>query len=82
MPEGVYVSEAIKGYGAADAGITKGNVITAVNGTTVNGMEALQKQLQYYKAGEKVELTVQSPSSDGTYKESKVEVTLSKKPSE
>lgn len=36
--------------------ITKGAVITGIEGTTVDGMDALQEQLQYYKAGEKVKL--------------------------
>ena len=54
MPTGVYVSEVISGGGAEKAGITKGAVITGIEGTTVDGMDALQEQLQYYKAGEKV----------------------------
>ena len=52
MPTGVYVSEVISGGGAEKAGITKGAVITGIEGTTVDGMDALQEQLQYYKAGE------------------------------
>ncbi len=43
MPTGVYVAEIVKG-GTEEAGITKGNVITALNGTTVNSMEELQKK--------------------------------------
>lgn len=53
MPTGVYVSEVISGGGAEKAGITKGAVITGIEGTTVDGMDALQEQLQYYKAGRK-----------------------------
>lgn len=60
MPTGVYVSEVISGGGAEKAGITKGAVITGIEGTTVDGMDALQEQLQYYKAGEKVKITVQT----------------------
>ena len=80
MPEGVYVSEAIKGYGAEAAGITKGNVITGLDGDTIDSMETLQNKLQYYKAGEKVKVTVQIPGNDGEYKEKTVEVTLSEQP--
>ncbi len=41
MPTGVYVSEVISGGGAEKAGITKGAVITGIEGTTVDGMDAL-----------------------------------------
>ena len=67
MPTGVYVSEVISGGGAEKAGITKGAVITGIEGTTVDGMDALQEQLQYYKAGEKVKITVQTQSKNGEY---------------
>ena len=77
MPTGVYVSEVISGGGAEKAGITKGAVITGIEGTTVDGMDALQEQLQYYKAGEKVKITVQTQSKNGEY-EKKDEVTLGK----
>ena len=43
-------------------------------------METLQNKLQYYKAGEKVKVTVQIPGNDGEYKEKTVEVTLSEQP--
>ena len=41
MPTGVYVSEVIAGGGAKKAGITKGSVITGINGTSIDGMQAL-----------------------------------------
>ena len=78
MPEGVYVSGVIKGGGAEKAGITKGSVITGLNGTTIDSMTTLQEQLQYYAAGTKVKLTLQVPGSGGNYKEQTVEVTLGK----
>ena len=53
MPEGVYVSEITKGGGAEAAGMTKGSVITAIDGTTVSSMDDLQEQLQYYAKGDK-----------------------------
>ena len=46
MPTGVYVSEVISGGGAEKAGITKGAVITGIEGTSVDGMDALQEQLK------------------------------------
>lgn len=78
MPTGVYVSEVISGGGAEKAGITKGAVITGIEGTTVDGMDALQEQLQYYKAGEKVKITVQTQSKNGEYEKKDVEETLGK----
>ena len=78
MPTGVYVSEVISGGGAEKAGITKGAVITGIEGTTVDGMDALQEQLQYYKAGEKVKITVQTQSKNGEYEKKDVDVTLGK----
>lgn len=76
MPTGVYISEVLSGTGAEKAGLTKGSVITAINGTTVDGQEALQEQLQYYRIGETVTLTVQIPGNNGEYDEKDVEVTL------
>lgn len=76
MPEGVYISDTVKGGGAEKAGLTRGTIITAIEGTTVDGMSALQEQLQYYRPGEKVELKVKIPKNNGEYKEESVEVTL------
>lgn len=79
MPMGVYVSEVIDGGGAKKAGLTKGCVITGINGATVDSMAALKEQLQYYKVGETVKITVAVPEKNGEYTESDVEVTLGKK---
>ena len=79
MPEGVYVSEITKGGGAEADGMTKGSVITAIDGTTVSSMDDLQEQLQYYAKGDKVSLTIQIPQSNGEYEEKTVEVTLGAK---
>ncbi|MGF6989430.1 serine protease Do [Lachnospiraceae bacterium PF1-21] len=76
IPQGVYVSEVVKGSGAAKADIKKGSVITAIDGTSVGNYQALSEELQYYRVGDKVTLTVQVPDEDGSYSESEVEVTL------
>lgn len=78
MPTGVYVSEIIDGGAAQKAGIQRGSIITAINGTSVDGMTALQEQLQYYRAGETVTLTVATAGNNGEYENSDVEVTLGK----
>lgn len=76
MPTGVYVSEVIAGGGAKKAGITKGSVITGINGTSIDGMQALKEQLQYYRAGETVKITVATPEKNGEYAKRDVEVTV------
>lgn len=78
MPTGVYIREVSKGSGAEQAGLAQGNIITAINGTTVDSMSTLKEQLTYYKVGETVELTVQVASDNGSYKEHTVSVTLGK----
>ena len=79
MPTGVYISEVSRGGGAADAGITKGSIIVGFNGITIDSMESLEEQLQYYKKGEKVTLTLQVPGDGGEYQEQTVDVTLGSK---
>lgn len=78
MPEGVFISEVIKGGGAEEAGLTKGSIITAFDGTKIDGMNTLKAQLEYYKAGETVDVTVQIPEKNGEYKEQTVQVKLGK----
>ena len=77
MPAGVYVTEITPGGGAEKAGMTKGSIITGINGSSVDSMDALQAQLQYYAKGETVTLTIQIPQTNGEYKEDTVDVTLS-----
>ena len=79
MPEGVYVSEVTKGGGAEKAGMTRGCIITGINGTTVSSKDDLQEQLQYYAKGDEVELTIQVPQSNGEYQEQSVNVALGAK---
>lgn len=76
MPTGVYIREVSKGSGAEQAGLAQGNIITAINGTTVDSMSTLKEQLTYYKVGETVELTVQVAANDGSYQEQTVSVIL------
>lgn len=76
MPLGVYISEVTKNGGADKAGIQKGSVIVAINGSTVETMEALQEQLQYYAKGDEVTITVKVPSNGGEYTSQDFTVTL------
>lgn len=77
MPEGVYVSEIIEGGGADKAGLPVNSIITKIDGNSVDSMEELQEELQYYRAGDTVELTIQVQDRSGYVKE-KINVTLGK----
>ena len=79
MPTGVYISDVVKNGGAQQAGLTKGSVITELEGTTISDMNSLKEQLQYYLVGDKVKVTVQVPGNNGEYTEKTVEVTLGSK---
>ena len=79
MPTGVYISDVVKNGGAQQAGLTKGSVITGLEGTTISDMNSLKEQLQYYRVGDKVKVTVQVPRNNGEYTEKTVEVTLGSK---
>ncbi|SHK15960.1 S1C family serine protease [Hespellia stercorisuis] len=80
MPTGVYVSEPISGGGAESAGITKGCIITGINGTTIDSMATLQGELAYYAKGTTVSITMQVPGNGGEYQEKTVDVTLGEQP--
>ena len=77
LPSGVYVTEVMEGGGADKAGMTRGCIITAINGNSVDSMDALQEQLEYCSKGETVTLTIQIPQSNGDYEEQNVDITLS-----
>lgn len=76
LPAGVYVTEVTSGGGADKAGMTKGCIITALNGNSVDSMDALRGQLEYYAKGETVTLTLQIPQTNGEYEEQTINVTL------
>lgn len=75
VPEGAVVSEVIENGPAARAGLEKGDIITELDGRTVTGMTQLQEILQYYAAGEKVDVVVQR-SGNGGYEAQTLSVTL------
>ena len=76
IPEGVYVSGTTDGGAAANAGIQKGAIITKLGNTTITSISQLKEELQYYKAGETVEITLQRNSDNKGYQEQTVKVTL------
>lgn len=76
LPQGVQISDLIKGGAAEKAGIPKKSIITKFDGTRIKSMDDLQGQLEYYKAGEKVEIVVEVMEGDGEYVEKIYEITL------
>ena len=76
IPSGVYVASVTPGSGADKAGIKKGYVITGFDGKTITQIQELTELLQYYPAGETVEITVKIPATGGTYTEKTLSVTL------
>lgn len=75
IPQGIYISETISGGAAEAAGITPGSVLTKFDGQSVTGISQLQDMLQYYKAGETVEVTLQVQNKNA-YEEKTVSLTL------
>ena len=77
IPSGVFVSQVTEGGAAEQAGITANSIITAFDGKSVSDISELKSRLEYYKAGEEVEVTLQVPDGNG-YTEKNVTVTLGK----
>lgn len=78
MPAGVFVYAIIDDGAAANSDLREKDVITKFDGQNVRSMAALQDLLKRYKAGESIELTVQS-LENGKYVERTVTITLGKK---
>lgn len=80
MPAGAFITEVTEGGAADNAGIKKGDIIVKLDGQKVSGKDDLVDKLQYYEAGENIEVVI-SRANSGEYKEQTVEVTLGSKPS-
>ena len=81
MPVGFYINEVYQGSAADNAGIKRGDIITAFDGETVTSQEDLTDLMQYYAAGTTVVVTVQS-GVGGIYQEREVTVVLGRKAAE
>ena len=78
MPAGVFVYAIIDGGAASKSDLREKDVITKFDDQSIRSMAALEDLLQYYRAGETVNLTVQS-LENGKYVERTVEITLGEK---
>lgn len=54
---GVYVAEVMEGSTAEEAGLKKGDVLTAVDGKEISKMTELQEELSKHRPGDKVKIT-------------------------
>lgn len=59
IPGGVIVASVVENGPAYQAGIQKSDIITELDGRSVGNLEQLQNALQYYAAGETVDVVVQ-----------------------
>lgn len=75
IPAGVYVAEATEGGAAQKAGVRQGDIITKFDDQTVTSVSEIKSLLQYYKAGETVDVVVERMSNEG-YAEVTLSVTL------
>ena len=80
MPEGIYISEVTEDSPAQKAGLSRGAIITEINGDSVKTVEEMQTKLTQCKAGDKGSITIQI-ADGGKYKEETVTVTFGKKES-
>ena len=78
MPQGIYIYKILKGDGIDNSALQEKDIITKFDGQSVDSLEELSGLLSRYKAGEKVEVTVQRLSGKGEYQEKTVTVTLGK----
>lgn len=79
MPSGVYVQQVIKSSPAQKAGISAGDVIVSIDGSSVSTMDGLKEKISNLKAGKKVKIVVKRQNQMGTYEKKTLSVTLGKK---
>ena len=75
MPTGVGISNVVEGSPAEQAGMKRGDVLTEFDGRSIDNFDELKDTLQYYAAGEQVEVVVQR-STEGEYHAVTLTVTL------
>lgn len=75
MQEGVFVSKVDEGTPAAESGMLYGDIIIKFDGSRLYTAEELRNMLEYYEAGETVEVVVMR-IDNGQYEEVTLQVTL------
>lgn len=79
LPVGVYLSDVSEGSPAEEAGLKSGMIMTAFDGEKIETMADLQEELEYYAAGETVDVTVQKADENGEIQEMVLPVTLGRR---
>lgn len=79
MPAGVYINRVYEDSAAEKAGLQKGDVIVALEGTSLKTVNELTEMLQYYPVGETVEVEIKR-YEQGEYKSQIIAVRLGKRP--
>ena len=59
LKKGVYIFQVVPGGPADQAGLRKGDVITAIDGDDIKGVSDLRAKIAEHSVGDKVELTIQ-----------------------
>ena len=78
IPVGIYLQEVIEDGPAEEAGLHKGDIIKKFDGVSVSSISDLREKMDYYEAGEKVDVTF-CRQEDGEYVDKTVSVTLTTK---
>ncbi|WP_052430976.1 S1C family serine protease [Robinsoniella peoriensis] len=77
MPSGAFLYEVVEGSAAEKAGLIKGDIVTKIDGISITSANDLYDRMNYYKAGETIDLEVQA-ADGGEYKARTVSITLDK----
>lgn len=77
MPSGAFLYEVVEGSAAEKAGLIKGDIVTKIDGISITSANDLYDRMNYYKAGETIDLEVQA-AEGGEYKARTVSITLDK----
>ncbi len=79
MPQGAYVYNVEEGSAAQKAGIRAGDIIVKFDGGYISSREDILSDIQYYKAGDTVSITVKRVV-EGNYESIDLEITLGSRP--
>ena len=87
IPAGVYINTVEEGGAAANAGMREGDIITAIDDTTITDVESLTKALANYESGDTATVTLSRESkaslfsnSGSSYVEGQLTVTFGERP--
>lgn len=80
FPVGAYITQVTKDSAAANAGLSQGDIITGIDGTSVSNFNELKAVIAGHRAGDVVSITYERRGDNGEYQESTVSITLGEYP--